>query len=72
MTTLQIIMVAIMYVLLLTLIGQLVYMCVSIVRDDIKNHDYELTPLTVTITVTMLGIMIMSMVVISYFLFSAN
>lgn len=60
MTTLQIIMVVIMYVLLLTLIGQLVYMCVSIVLDDIKNHDYELTPLTVT----MFGIMIMSMVVI--------
>lgn len=60
MTTLQIIMVVIMYVLLLTLIGQLVYMCVSIVLDDVKNHDYELTPLTVT----MFGIMIMSMVVI--------
>lgn len=60
MTTLQIIMVVIMYVLLLTLIGQLVYMCVSIVLDDIKNHDYELTPLTVT----MFGIMIISIVVI--------
>lgn len=60
MTTLQIIMVVIMYVLLLTLIGQLVYICVSIVLDDVKNHDYELTPLTVT----MFGIMIMSMVVI--------
>ena len=60
MTTLQIIMVVIMYVLLLTLIGQLVYICVSIVLDDIKNHDYELTPLTVT----MFGIVIMSMVVI--------
>ena len=60
MTTLQIIMVVIMYVLLLTLIGQLVYMCVSMVLEDIKNHDYELTPLTVT----MFGIMIMSMVVI--------
>ena len=60
MTTLQIIMVVIMYVLLLTLIGQLVYMCVSIVLDDVKNHDYELTPLTVSI----FGIMIMSMVVI--------
>ena len=60
MTTLQIIMVVIMYVLLLTVIGQLVYMCVSMVLDDIKNHDYELTPLTVT----MFGIMIMSMVVI--------
>lgn len=60
MTTLQIIMVVIMYVLLLTVIGQLVYMCISIVLDDIKNHDYELTPLTVI----MLGIMIMSMVVI--------
>lgn len=60
MTTLQIIMVVIMYVLLLTLIGQLVYMCISMVLDDIKNHDYELTPLTVT----MFGIMIMSMVVI--------
>ena len=60
MTTLQIIMVVIMYVLLLTLIGQLVYICVSIVLDDVKNHDYELTPLTVTI----FGIMIMSMVVI--------
>lgn len=59
MTTLQIIMVVIMYVLLLTLIGQLVYICVSIVLDDIKNHDYELTPLTVT----MFGIMIMSLVV---------
>lgn len=60
MTTLQIIMVVIMYVLLLTVIGQLVYMCISMVLDDIKNHDYELTPLTVI----MLGIMIMSMVVI--------
>ena len=60
MTTLQIIMVVIMYVLLLTVIGQLVYMCVSIVLDDVKNHDYELTPLTVTI----FGIMIMSIVVI--------
>lgn len=60
MTTLQIIMVVIMYVLLLTLIGQLVYICVSMVLDDVKNHDYELTPLTVT----MFGIMIMSMVVI--------
>lgn len=60
MTTLQIIMVVIMYVLLLTLIGQLVYICVSIVLDDVKNHDYELTPLTVT----MFGIMIMSLVVI--------
>lgn len=60
MTTLQIIMVVIMYVLLLTVIGQLVYMCVSMVLDDIKNHDYELTPLTVI----MFGIMIMSMVVI--------
>ena len=60
MTTLQIIMVVIMYVLLLTLIGQLVYICVSIVLDDVKNHDYELTPLTVT----MFGTMIMSMVVI--------
>lgn len=60
MTTLQIIMVVIMYVLLLTLIGQLVYMCVSMVLDDIKNHDYELTGLTVT----MFGIMIISMVVI--------
>ncbi len=60
MTTLQIIMVVIMYVLLLTVIGQLVYMCISMVLDDIKNHDYELTPLTVT----MFGIMIMSMVVI--------
>ena len=59
MTTLQIIMVVIMYVLLLTVIGQLVYMCVSIVLDDVKNHDYELTPLTVTI----FGIMIMSIVV---------
>ena len=57
--TLQIIMVVIMYVLLLTLIGQLVYICVSIVLDDIKNHDYELMPLTVT----MFGIMIMSLVV---------
>ena len=61
MTTLQIIMVVIMYVLLLTLIGQLVYMCVSIVLDDVKNHDYELTPLTVTV----FGIMIISMVVMS-------
>ena len=60
MTTLQIIMVVIMYVLLLTVIGQLVYMCISMVLDDIKNHDYVLTPLTVT----MFGIMIMSMVVI--------
>ena len=60
MTTLQIIMVVIVYVLLLTVIGQLVYMCVSIVLDDVKNHDYELTPLTVT----MFGIVIMSMVVI--------
>ena len=60
MTTLQIIMVVIMYVLLLTVIGQLVYMCVSMVLDDIKNHDYELTPLTVI----MFGIMIMSIVVI--------
>ena len=59
MTTLQIIMVVIMYVLLLTLIGQLVYMCISIVLDDIKNHDYELTPFTVI----MFGIMIMSIVV---------
>ena len=59
MTTLQIIMVVIMYVLLLTVIGQLVYMCISMVLDDIKNHDYELTPLTVT----MFGIMIMSIVV---------
>ena len=58
MTTLQIIMVVIMYVLLLTLIGQLVYMCISIVLDDIKNHDYELT----AFTVTTFGIMIMSMV----------
>ena len=61
MTTLQIIMVVIMYVLLLTVIGQLVYMCISMVLDDIKNHDYELTPLTVT----MFGIMIISMVVMS-------
>lgn len=60
MTTLQIIMVVIMYVLLLTIIGQLVYMCVSMVLDDIKNHDYKLTPLTVI----MFGIMIMSMLVI--------
>ena len=60
MTTLQIIMVVIMYVLLLTVIGQLVYMCISMVLDDIKEHNYELTPLTVT----MFGIMIMSMVVI--------
>lgn len=60
MTTLQIIMVVIMYVLLLTVIGQLVYMCISMVLDDIKNHDYELT----VFTVTMFGIMIMSMVVI--------
>lgn len=60
MTALQIIMVVIMYVLLLTVIGQLVYMCISMVLDDIKNHDYELTPLTVT----MFGIMIMSIVVI--------
>lgn len=60
MTTLQIIMVVIMYVLLLTVIGQLVYMCISMVLDDIKNHAYELTPLTVI----MFGIMIMSMVVI--------
>ena len=60
MTTLQIIMVVIMYILLLTVIGQLVYMCISMVLDDIKNHDYELTPLTVT----MFGIMIMSMIVI--------
>ena len=60
MTTLQIIMVVIMYVLLLTVIGQLVYMCISMVLDDIKNHDYELMPLTVT----MFGIMIMSIVVI--------
>ena len=60
MTTLQIIMVVIMYVLLLTIIGQLVYICVSIVLDDVKNHDYELTPLTVT----MFGIMITTIVVI--------
>ena len=60
MTALQIIMVVIMYVLLLTVIGQLVYMCISMVLDDIMNHDYELTPLTVT----MFGIMIMSIVVI--------
>lgn len=60
MTALQIIMVVIMYVLLLTVIGQLVYMCISMVLDDIKNHDYELTPLTVI----MFGIMIMSIVVI--------
>ena len=60
MTTLQIIVVVIMYVLLLTVIGQLVYMCISMVLDDIKNHDYELTPLTVI----MFGIMIMSIVVI--------
>ena len=60
MTTLQIIMVVIMYVLLLTVIGQLVYMCIIMVLDDVKDHDYELIPLTVT----MFGIMIMSMVVI--------
>ena len=60
MTTLQIIMVVIIYVLLLTLIGQLVYMCASIVLDDVKNHDYELTPLTVI----MFGIMIIGIVVI--------
>lgn len=60
MTTLQIIMVVIIYVLLLTVIGQLVYMCISMVLDDIKNHDYELTLLTVI----MFGIMIMSIVVI--------
>lgn len=60
MTTLQIIMVVIMYVLLLTVIGQLVYMCISMVLDDIKNHDCEL----IAFTVTMFGIMIMSMVVI--------
>ena len=61
MTTLQIIMVVIMYVLLLTVIGQLVYICVSMMLDDVENHDYELTPLTVTI----FGIMIISMVVMS-------
>ena len=60
MTTLQIIMVVIMYAVLLTVIGQLVYMCISMVLDDIKNHDYELTPLTVT----MFGIMIIGIVVI--------
>ena len=60
MTTLQIIMIVIMYMLLLTVIGQLVYACISMVLDDIKNHDYELTPLTVI----MFGIMIMSIVVI--------
>ena len=60
MTTLQIIMVVIMYVLLLTVIEQLVYTCVSMVLDDIKNHDYELTPLTVI----MFGIMIIGIVVI--------
>lgn len=60
MTTLQIIMVVIMYVLLLTSVGQLVYMCISMVLDDIKNHDYELIPLTIT----MFGIMITSIVVI--------
>ena len=60
MTTLQIIMVVIMYVLLLTVIGQLVYICVSMMLDDVENHDYELTPLTVT----MFGIMIISIVVI--------
>lgn len=60
MATLQIIMVVIMYVLLLTIIGQLVYVCVSMVLDDVKNHDHELTPLTVI----MFGIMIISMVVI--------
>lgn len=59
MTTLQIIMVVIMYVLLLTIIGQLVYVCVIMVLDDIKNHDYEHT----AFTVTMFGIMIMSIVV---------
>lgn len=53
-------MVVIMYVLLLTVIGQLVYMCISMVLDDIKNHDCEL----IAFTVTMFGIMIMSMVVI--------
>lgn len=60
MTTLQIIRVVIMYVLLLTVIGQLVYMCIIMVLDDIKNHDYEFTPLTII----MFGIMIVSMVVI--------
>lgn len=60
MTTLQIIMAVIMYVLLLTVIGQLVYMCIIMVLDDIKNHDYELTPLTII----MFGIMIGSMVMI--------
>ena len=60
MTTLQIIMVVVMYAVLLTSVGQLVYMCISMVLDDIKNHDYELIPLTVT----MFGIMIMGMVVI--------
>ena len=60
MTTLQIIMVVIMYVLLLTVIGQLVYMCIIIVLDDVKDHDYELIPLTVT----MFGIMITTIVVI--------
>lgn len=60
MTTLQIIMVVIMYVLLLTVIGQLVYMCISMVLDDIKEHNYELT----VFTVTMFGIMIVGMVVI--------
>ena len=53
-------MVVIMYVLLLTVIGQLVYMCISMVLDDIKNHDCELAPLTVI----MFGIMIISIVVI--------
>lgn len=60
MTTLQIIMVVIMYVLLLTVIGQLVYMCIIMVLDDVKDHDYELIPLTVT----MFGIMITTIVVI--------
>ena len=60
MTTLQIIMVVIMYVLLLTILGQLVYICIGMMLDDVENYDYELTPLTVT----MFGIMIMSMVVI--------
>lgn len=60
MTTSQIILVIIVYVLLIAIIEQLIYACVDMVLDSIKHHECEL----VGFTITMFGIMIASIVVI--------
>lgn len=44
---LQIIFIVIVYLMMLFIIGELVYILIDMIKDDIKQKDFTITPITI-------------------------